>query len=273
MRKITLFLSILLILGILPTVVDAQNVKFKPKAFSTRNMRIALGVGYELKLGILSIPVNENIVFKDKFDTTSVGFGNFSFDIDLYSPNSLVGLYFPIGYTFGSFTVNDSSNHFDAIQYKKIEVPLYLKLRTGERNGDLHLWFGLGASYNIINSVARNYYVPNATTGYVYYDDLDKNQMKNHMSAGLLIGAEIFNYKTNEEKGRSLQNEPGRLRLLTYFRANYNFQNSLNNDYKYFLAGSNKSAISNNKGFELKYVTFSFAMKFFLRMKRNLPKK
>jgi hypothetical protein len=268
--KITLYFPYVMVffsVGLL-----AQDVKFNPKVLSFRNERVAIGLGLEMSgQGLMKFngaPKEAKVRFENPFDTSKTPFYNYSLDIDLYSPNSIIGLWSSIGYSKNYFYIQGKNDNADLFYYDKLEVPLYLKLRTGQRNGNLHAWFAAGGSYNISLNCTRKYYF-STQSGYI--KDQNRKQLRNTFSLGGLIGFEIVNIR-KENYAQNYDTRMGKIRFFMFGRFNYYFQDILNADYNLFKVSNSRSAICDYQDFNFKYFVASIGIKIFYKIPKKLPK-
>ena len=259
--KTKLFFTVVCIIVFIPWGSQGQDVKFKPKFLSLRNFRLSTGISFELSEGSLisykGTPDNAQVKLGNLFDTSKAPYFNYAIDFDLYSPNSLMGIWTGLGYSVNFFNVQGNNNNYDNIEYRNLEIPLYLKFRTGQRNGKIHAWFAAGISYNFILACNRNYYM--YTSAYNFYTSSDNNngQMNNYFSIGGLLGFELVNY--------------GKFRLVVFARSNYAIQNLINNSYNAFQTPGN-SAIADYPNFSYNYLATSIGIKLFYKVPKKLPK-
>lgn len=270
MKHIIIFITLLFVYD----ASSAQDVKFRNKLISFNKARIAFGLGLEMSdgdlLGYTGSPSNANVEFEYFYDTTKAAYFNYSIDIDLYSPYSLIGIWTSLGYTKNRFYVKGKNNNYDIFDYDKAEIPVYLKLRTGRRNGNAHAWIAAGMSYNIIISCERNYDSVTSEFGssYTYSSEKDeeKGQLNNSLSMGGLLGYEIVNLKKNNGYDNT-----GSARLLLFARFNYYFQSVTNQKYRPFNT-EYESAIADYSNFSMNHFAVSFGLKFFFTIPKAVPK-
>jgi hypothetical protein len=246
--------------------VYSQDVKFKPTLISFKHTRLAFGLGWEFSfpktMTFTGVP-DDVVDFGHPTDTLRSPFNSFSLDLDLYSPNSVIGLYFPIAYSTNYFYVTDTTGNQDLFRSGRIELPLFIKFRTGQRNGNIHFWLGIGGSYNINMNVEREYF----SSFDPYVKDNNLGQLNNTFSYGGFIGYEIANFKKGQTRS-DIDVNMGKTRLIIIVRyTNFN-KNTLNNTY---FDTAVSSAISQCGNIQLRYSMFSFGIKLLYQPGVQLP--
>lgn len=253
--------SILTVVILSVQIAFSQVVEFKPSLLSFRNTKLSLGLGTELSgTGFVTFngkPVYAIVRFNNPADSGKAYLNHFSIDFDLYSPNSILGFWSAIAITNNEFYIKGSNKAIDYFDVHKIELPVYLKFRTGGKNKNMHFWIAIGGSFNYNISVKRKYLLNNQ---FAFAEDKSKEQLLNNaLSAGGLIGYELVNSEYNDPKTGEIY--LSKFRLLLYMRFNYFFNNILNNEYSEFIYNSNRSAISEYQNIELKYLALSLGVK------------
>ncbi len=250
----------------------AQDVKFKKKFISSRNTRVSLGVGLEGAFSgkkgnsIMSWNVGTTRAKYDYLDKT--GDTTQSFDylygaaglmIDVYSPNSILGLCFGANYSFYGFRVFDKSKtRFDRFDISSVEIPVYLKLRFGPKESTHHFWWQLGASYSM-PLIAKRYYSGTGVT------ESNRQMAQGNFAVGTMIGFEQFiSYGKNSSAYGAEKSDKDNMRMILFLRINYKLQSILNKNYSKFNEFS--SAIGSHTNIDYRDLTLSLGVMYFFRL-------
>lgn len=192
----------------------SQELKMKPRFISFRNARVSMGLGFEMSLAtkpailyhsVGTIPSDTKLSLQDSFPYLGI-----SLAFDIYSPNSVVGLYSELSYSIYRFGFKDEQlGYSDNFDVRALEIPLYLKFRPGTMGSKrVKMWLLLGGSYVVPISTSRN-----GSRG---------NYVNHYPGVGGAIGMEA-------KLGRkTLGIDADKARFVIYLRANYSLTNKLN---------------------------------------------
>lgn len=254
------------------TFSSAQEVKFKKKFISSRNTRGSLGVSLE---GAFSGKKGNSLMswnvgntrakydYLDKSGDTTQSFdylyGAVGAMIDVYSPNSILGLCFGANYSFYGFRIFDKTKtRFDRFDISSVEIPVYLKLRFGPKESTHHFWWQLGASYSVPLIVKRYYSVTGVT-------ESNRQMAQGNFAVGTMIGFEQFiSYGKNSRSYGTEKSDKDNMRMILFLRINYKLQSILNKNYSKFNEFS--SAVGSHQNLDYRDLTLSLGVMYFFRL-------
>lgn len=217
-----------------------------------------MGIGAEFAFsGVLyqfvgEKPKHTEIFFPD----STFPYLSLSIPFDIYSPNSVIGLYTEASYSIVNWALRDTLIGFaDGFKMHTLEIPLYLKIRPGTMGtGRAKFWLLLGGSFAlpVISQRATNYETSLST----------KNFAKPYAGVGGAVGLEL-------KLGRKhLGIDMDKARMVFYLRANYSMMNKFNGSA---LVDSNPIQEIDYSKIDVRDVVISLGMKFLFRIKK--PKK
>jgi hypothetical protein len=208
--KFKLFL--LTIFSIHCSIAVSQNVSFSPRLISFRNTRVSPTFNIQLNLP-------GTFIGKKPDDYKIIGGGGASIGLglDIYSPNSIIGIYSEVNYCISSFGIQNNQSLIDSFKVSYFVIPLYLKFRLGAKDSPKHFWLALGGSINFPLACERNLFDGSA----LLWTDKDEKQMVSiYKSLSTIIAYEAF--KNEDYSG---------LRIVIFLSADYKLDNILNTSY------------------------------------------
>lgn len=252
MKKFTLFL---LLLNWFSPNVESQEVNFPPKFFTFRKARLGLGAGFEVGgEGILGLDAKPDGIKKGPIiinqDTSQHTYA-YGLGLDLYSPFSLLGFYGEVNYNAIKIRYTVDENFKNDYEVSYLEVPLYLKIRTGGVQKRSHFLLLGGAGYSFPIGVKYN----NSFVG----SDNNKDRLSNNISYKGAIGYEFIPGR-KDYKNSAIYDVA---RFVIWIKFTYR-KSPFNTNYSNFLI----YPVANS---ELKFNDYFFQIgfRFFLRIKQT----
>lgn len=245
MKKIIYFFFVFLgIVNFNVVLAQEEAPKLKPKFFTLRDARLALGLGSEgsTTFSTLSMgkPKGLKAIYKDPRigDETNYPYLSIGANIDLFSDNSLTGLLIGANYNFLAQGFQTGDTAVDFFEMDRAEFSASLKFRPGYYNDTSHLWLLVGGSYSIPLSCKTEHFNPPTSTNNKYVDN-NGDQLNSFFSVGLTIGHETYWGSGNLT------------RLVLYISGSYTLSSPFNKEYIGFKQGG-KSVFSRYPGFDIK---------------------
>jgi len=198
---------------------------------SLRDLKVSVGGGVEGALPqMMKSTVNPSgmsIVYKDPRSG-----GNFypyvseGISVDLFSQNSLTGLFGGINYSSSTTTYKSSDLVSDYFSVNRLEIPVYLKLREGSLAKTNHLWLLFGGIFSTPLSVNRQYIVNSisgtSADGTAYtYTDANSSQVNNLFLVSSSVGYETYLWHS--------------VRGVIFIAGSYSINSQYNMDYIQFV--------------------------------------
>lgn len=236
--------------------VSAQkNIKIAPKFISFKYSKFSMGVSLEGGVAAkASKPANLKTIYKDPRTESSVPCVSYGLTLDLYSANSVIGFLSGLDFSKFSFGVQESNSTTDFYDIRRIEIPLYLKIRPGKVDGKHHAWILLGGIYNLPEACKREQFEASLGNGaYTNVLDENKDQIKSFFSLSGSLGYEAF-----------LLGEQKHLRVAFYSKVTYPLSNELNPEYSEYKSGGN-GLLQNYPNFNIRHYRITFGIKILLQ--------
>ncbi len=232
----------------------SQDVSFSPKFISFRNMSVSPTLN--LQLNFPSAFIGEK---PDGYKTIGGGGGSIGLGMDIYSPNSITGIYMECNYSILSFGIQNNQALIDSFDVTYFAVPVYLKFRIGAKDSRKHFWLALGGSVNFPMSCERKLF--NDKT--LLYTVKDNGQMVSMYSTlSSILAYEAFNKK--DKTG---------LRAVIFLSGDYKMQNILNSNYSGFDEGNpntnNYKSVGKYNEIDFRNVTINVGIKLLYRINRK----
>lgn len=234
--------------------------KFKTnKLFSLRQAKFQFGIGIEASPNFAFIkassPRSMHSNYKDPTSTDSmtIPYASVGISFDFFSAHSLLGLTFGANYAMQDFVVaNKPQQLHDFFRTKKIEVPVYIRIRPGKRISADRLWLLLGGAYNIPVGGDRTRY-EQGFGGYMShkFTDDSKEQFQSYFTVSTQIGAEIFSISKNAG------------RFVLYASAEYPLGNAVNTNYHNFKYLIGDGVLSDYDNVQIRQVRIGAGLKVF----------
>ncbi len=247
-------LPLLLLLILTFQQSKSQDVSFSPKFISFRNMSVSPALN--LQLNIPSAFVGKK---PDGYKMIGGGGGGIGLGMDIYSPNSITGIYMECNYSILSFGIQNNQALIDSFDVTYFAVPVYLKFRLGAKDSRKHFWFALGGSVNFPMSCERKLFDDKT----LLYTLKEKEQMVSmYPTLSSILAYEAFNKK--DKTG---------LRAVIFFSGDYKLQNILNSNYSGLNEGNsstnNPKSVGNYSEIDFRNVTINVGIKLLYRINRK----
>ncbi len=244
---------------------NAQKLSFRPKLFSFHNAKFSMGIGIETSPDFAHIKASEPSSLRTKYKSPSANddihcpFISSGITFDFYSPNSILGLTFGANYAAQQTAIaSKDESKFDFIRARRLELPLYLRIRPGERDNGSHIWLLFGGAYNIPLSGSRTRYIQNYDTYDNDFVDENKEQFQSYITLSTQIGIEAF---TGSDGYNS--------RAVFYISGEYPLTNFLNENYSNFIYIQGDGVLSDYWRYEIKQYKIGIGLKLFFGSKRK----
>jgi hypothetical protein len=243
--------------GLLTThAVNAQkNIKIPPKFISFKHSKFSMGASLEAGVAVkASKPATLKTIYKDPRTESSVPYVSYGLTLDLYSANSVIGFLSGLDFSKFSFGVQESNNRTDFYDIRRIEIPLYLKIRPGKVDGKHHAWILLGGIYNLPEACKREQFDASLGNGAsITVLDQNKEQINSFFSLSGSLGYEAF-----------VLGEQKHLRVAFYSKVTYPLSNELNTEYREYKNGGN-GILVNYPNFDIRHYRITFGIKILLQ--------
>lgn len=199
---------------------------YRPPFLSLRNAKISIGGGFEGALPkMMSSTVNPSGLDIDYKHNRTGGSGypyiSGGISIDIYSENSITGLFGGINYSASTTKYSKENVASDYFSINRLEIPVYLKLRPGAIASTSHLWLLFGGIFSAPVKINRQYSVYNGTTmDSLAYTDTNVSQVNKLFLVSTSVGYEGYIGKT--------------VRGVVFASASYSLNTQFNKNYVEF---------------------------------------
>ena len=230
----------------------SQDVSFSAKFISFRNMSVSPTLNLQLNFPSAFLGSKP-----DGYKIIGGGGAAGGLGMDIYSPNSITGIYIEANYSILSFGIQNTQGLIDSFDVSYFSVPAYLKFRIGAKDSRKHIWLALGGSLNFPVSCERKLF-DDKTLLYTLKDNQQLVSMYPGLSAILAYEA----FRKEDKTG---------LRAVIFFSGDYKLKNILNSNYSGFDEGSPNSNKSVGKYNEIDFrnLTINVGIKLLYRINRK----